>query len=200
MSGGSSKGDSLAGGLLRGASPRRDVSRLFVAATGALTLVFFIWQIVWAILTPAFRAPDEPVHVNSVIRVVEGGGWPAPGEARVSSSVLQAVRESGMILADAQSFTALERTRVVGSREEYPEIPSFSATVVTPHSQRISLNGEGPSLSADSGSGEDNASGGDTVPDGGSASGGDNASGGEDASGGETEPTGMAEPLRSSIR
>ena len=180
----------MGGGLLRGASPRRDLSRRFVAATGTLTLVFFIWQVVWAILTPAFRAPDEPVHVNSVIRVVEGGGWPAPGEGRVSSSVLQAVRESGMISADSQSFTALDRTRVVGSREEYPEIPSFSETVVTPHSQRISLNGEGPSLSTDSGSGDDNASGVDTAPDGDDAFGGDDASSGGDGTdrnGGATE-------------
>lgn len=118
-------------------------SRGFVAATGALTLVFFIWQVLWAILTPAFRAPDEPLHVNSVIRVAEGGGWPAPGEARLSSSVLQAVRESGMISADSQGFAAMERTRVVGSREAYPEIPRFGETAVTPHSQRIALNGKG---------------------------------------------------------
>ena len=53
------------------------VSRRFVAATCVLTVAFFVWQVVWAVLTPAFRAPDEPLHVNSVVRVAQGQGWPA---------------------------------------------------------------------------------------------------------------------------
>ncbi len=126
---------SLWSGSLWGDSPRK-----FVAATCILTLAFFVWQVVWTVLTPAFRAPDEPLHVNSVVRVAQGQGWPDPGEARVSSSVVQAVRESGLISADSESFGALERTRVVGSRESYPRIPLFGDTPVTPHPERITMS------------------------------------------------------------
>ncbi len=117
-----------------------DMSRKFVAATCVLTLAFFVWQVVWAILTPAFRAPDEPLHVNSVVRVAQGQGWPDPGEARVSSSVVQAVQESGLISADSENFNSKERTRVVGSREIYPRIPRFGDNPVTPHAERIAMS------------------------------------------------------------
>ncbi len=47
----------------------------------------------WALLTPPFQAPDEPQHLNSVIRVAHGGGWPAPGEATMSPAVREARQE-----------------------------------------------------------------------------------------------------------
>ena len=135
-----SRGGSLWSGSLWSGSLWGDSPRKFVAATCILTLAFFVWQVVWTVLTPAFRAPDEPLHVNSVVRVAQGQGWPDPGEARVSSSVVQAVRESGLISADSESFGALERTRVVGSRESYPRIPLFGDTPVTPHPERITMS------------------------------------------------------------
>lgn len=59
-----------------------------------LTMLVAAWTLVWAILTPAFRSPDEQNHVNSVLRVAHGGGWPPPGEARFSPVIEQAVEEA----------------------------------------------------------------------------------------------------------
>jgi hypothetical protein len=47
----------------------------------------------WALLTPPFQAPDEPQHLNSVVRLAHGGGWPAPGEATMSLAVREARQE-----------------------------------------------------------------------------------------------------------
>ncbi|WP_223405879.1 DUF2142 domain-containing protein [Occultella gossypii] len=50
----------------------------------------------WAVLTPGFRAPDEPQHFNSVMRVATGGGWPAPGTAWMSDATHIATHEAGL--------------------------------------------------------------------------------------------------------
>ena len=57
------------------------------AALAAITLLVVAVAGCWAVLTPAFRAPDEPQHVNSVLRLAFGGGWPAPGEALMSPAM-----------------------------------------------------------------------------------------------------------------
>ncbi len=54
-------------------------------------------------MTPAFRAPDESQHVNSVLRLAEGGGWPAPGDARMLPEVLRARTVSGFTNKDTQT-------------------------------------------------------------------------------------------------
>lgn len=48
----------------------------------------------WAVVTPAFRSPDEQNHVNSVLRIAYGGGWPAPGDARFAPVIERAVEEA----------------------------------------------------------------------------------------------------------
>lgn len=57
-----------------------------VALAGQLAL--------WLILTPPFRAPDEPLHLNSAIRMEFGKGWPAPGDARLSDVIETALGEA----------------------------------------------------------------------------------------------------------
>lgn len=47
----------------------------------------------WALLTPPFQAPDEPQHLNSVVRLAHGGGWPPPREAAMSLSIREAREE-----------------------------------------------------------------------------------------------------------
>jgi 4-amino-4-deoxy-L-arabinose transferase-like glycosyltransferase len=59
-----------------------------------LTLLIVAWTAVWAVVTPAFRSPDEQNHVNSVLRLAYGGGWPAPGEARFAPVIERAVDEA----------------------------------------------------------------------------------------------------------
>lgn len=60
----------------RGPSDRsfsRGVTLLTLALFGVLTL--------WATLTPPFSTIDEGRHLNSVLRLVQDGGWPAPRTA-----------------------------------------------------------------------------------------------------------------------
>jgi len=52
--------------------------RALALVTALVTLVGGLW----AVLTPAFRAPDEPQHVNSVLRLAYGGGWPVASTSR----------------------------------------------------------------------------------------------------------------------
>nr|WP_246256506.1 DUF2142 domain-containing protein [Isoptericola halotolerans] len=59
-----------------------------------MTLAVALWAVAWAALTPGFRSPDEQNHLNSVIRVAYGGGWPAPGDAYFAPVTDQAVTEA----------------------------------------------------------------------------------------------------------
>lgn len=70
----------------------RTFRRLVIIATVAWAAI----MIAWLLITPAFRAPDEHVHFNSVIRLEYGGGWPAPGDAYVGPGVVTAMSESGL--------------------------------------------------------------------------------------------------------
>ena len=54
------------------------------------TVLFVGLMVLWTIVTAGFRNPDEPQHVNSVLRIAEGGGWPAPADAYMSPEVLRA--------------------------------------------------------------------------------------------------------------
>lgn len=63
----------------------------------ALTLVCLLVALVatlWATVTPGFRAPDETQHVNSVVRLAHGGGWPAPGDAYLGPAIVQAQEQA----------------------------------------------------------------------------------------------------------
>ncbi len=70
----------------------RTFRRLVVIATVAWAAI----MIAWLLITPAFRAPDEHVHFNSVIRLEHGGGWPVPGDAKVGPGVVTAMSEAGL--------------------------------------------------------------------------------------------------------
>lgn len=65
-------------------------------ALAAITLLVVAVAGCWAVLTPAFRAPDEPQHVNSVLRLAHGGGWPAPGEALMGPATILARQEAAL--------------------------------------------------------------------------------------------------------
>jgi 4-amino-4-deoxy-L-arabinose transferase-like glycosyltransferase len=59
----------------------------------SLTAAFGLLLVVWALVTPLFGAPDEAPHLNSVVRVAEGGGWPAAATTPYYDAVL-VMRES----------------------------------------------------------------------------------------------------------
>lgn len=68
--------------------------RAYRRTLALLTLAVALWAVAWAVLTPGFRSPDEQNHLNSVVRVAYGGGWPAPGDAHFAPVVEQAVAEA----------------------------------------------------------------------------------------------------------
>jgi 4-amino-4-deoxy-L-arabinose transferase-like glycosyltransferase len=92
------------------------------------TLVVLVGAL-WAVLTPAFRAPDEPQHVNSVLRLAYGGGWPAAGEALVGPAVDEA-REQAALATD-----------VPGRHLDRDDMPPFVAVPPIPDSERSMVTG-----------------------------------------------------------
>ncbi|MBE1876388.1 DUF2142 domain-containing protein [Myceligenerans pegani] len=83
----------------------------------------------WAVLTPAFRAPDEVQHLNSTLRLAYGGGWPAPGEALVSPGV-DAARDEAALDTDVPG-RYLDRD----DKDQYvdvPPTPDDERTIVGP--------------------------------------------------------------------
>jgi 4-amino-4-deoxy-L-arabinose transferase-like glycosyltransferase len=68
--------------------------RAYRRTLALLTIAVALWTTAWAVLTPGFRSPDEQNHLNSVVRVAYGGGWPAPGEAHFAPVTVQAVAEA----------------------------------------------------------------------------------------------------------
>lgn len=79
----------------RAGTARPPAGRRYRRAVAVLTLVVAAWTVVWAAVTPMFRSPDEQNHVNSVLRIAYGGGWPPPGDAYFSPAIAQAVDEAG---------------------------------------------------------------------------------------------------------
>jgi len=87
-----------------------------IAATGVF----------WAALTPPAQSVDEPVHVNSVIRLMQGGGWPAPQSAPVLEATAVATIEAGRPWMDRtwddqlelDTLPAAEDRSVVGGMDQ----------------------------------------------------------------------------------
>ncbi|QAY68889.1 DUF2142 domain-containing protein [Xylanimonas protaetiae] len=118
-------------------------------ALAALLVLVAAWGTVWALLTPAFRSPDEQTHLNSVLRLAYGGGWPAPGEAFVAPVIEAAEREAGWPgdlpgrrtprpgvpqFVDLQPSVRAERTRIDASNA-LPALPPGPGAVVDQMSQ-----------------------------------------------------------------
>lgn len=116
---------------------------LFIRLSALLTLIVLVVQAVWAISMPGFRGPDEPHHVNSILRLASGGGWPKPGDAMVDTAILDAGRESGTVVPSAETFAGIARTKLGNdSAEPNPDPPyptSFRNVAVTPHENRSAV-------------------------------------------------------------
>ncbi|ACZ31571.1 hypothetical protein Xcel_2556 [Xylanimonas cellulosilytica DSM 15894] len=104
--------------------PRPATRRLDVA----LTLLVLAVGATWALLTPPLRAPDEPQHLNSVVRLAYGGGWPEPGDAVLAPALLQA-RDDVALATD-----------VPGRWHDRDEVPAFADAVVVPGAERARVD------------------------------------------------------------
>lgn len=72
------------------------------------TLAFAGALAAWTVLTPGFRAPDEPQHTSTVLRLVFEGSYPRPGTATMEPAVLEAEKALG--LPDPYQLNRLDDT------------------------------------------------------------------------------------------
>lgn len=126
---------------------------VFVRLAALLTLLVLLAQTAWALSMPGFRGPDEPHHVNSILRLAEGGGWPTPGEPMLDQSFVDAGKEAGMLVSGAESFVGLARTRLDNDRltpqTQAPFRTYFRNIDVVPHDERSVLSFGQPSIEVD---------------------------------------------------
>ncbi|SDQ72900.1 Predicted membrane protein [Curtobacterium sp. UNCCL20] len=90
-------------------APHPPVTRREGLLVAVLTAVFGLWLVLWALVVPAFQAPDEPAHFDAVVHVATGSGWPAPGTLHVSNAVLAAEQEQAQAQAhgDASAWSTM---------------------------------------------------------------------------------------------
>lgn len=67
------------------------ILRTIPAAIWVITLLFTALLAGWSVMMPQYHAPDEPNHVDAVMRLVEGKGWPHPGHAIVTQGGVGAI-------------------------------------------------------------------------------------------------------------
>ena len=70
-------------GPARGLEPKAAVPAFVWAITGLHTALLLCYTL----LFPAYLAPDEPQHVDMVVALLSGEGWPDPGERILSEGV-----------------------------------------------------------------------------------------------------------------
>ena len=89
-----------------------------------LTLLVVGVAATWALLTPPLRAPDEPAHLDSVLRLAYGGGWPRPGDAVIAP-----------VVAHARADVALD-SDLPGAWLVHPGRLAFADAPIVPAAQR----------------------------------------------------------------
>lgn len=105
--------------------PHPVVGRREGVGVAVLTAVFGLWLVLWALVVPAFQAPDEPAHFDAAVHVATGSGWPAPGALHVSNAVVAAQQEQATGATDPSAGSATWST----TGELLAAHPGDSATV-----------------------------------------------------------------------
>lgn len=128
-----------------GLSSHRDTMtrKQFIWASAVMTVALMLLQFAWAFSAPAFRGPDEPIHVNSVFRLATTGTWPEPGDAMVDPTVMQASKEAGFILPFATDFSYDNRYQLHYSRRS-GNMPEVGDAHLPPHDERVKISTIGP--------------------------------------------------------
>lgn len=67
-------------------------------AVWLITALFISVMLVWTVLTPGYRAPDELTHIDNVLRVERDGSYPAPGDARMLPESIGAAEQAGLTM------------------------------------------------------------------------------------------------------
>lgn len=70
-------------------------NKSYSTANILLSFIIFTFGLIYALIMPPFSGPDELFHYNSVVRVIDGGGWPLPYKAKILENTKTAVIESG---------------------------------------------------------------------------------------------------------
>ncbi|MFC8599331.1 DUF2142 domain-containing protein [Isoptericola sp. NPDC057191] len=109
-------------------SALRPAPRGYRRTVALITLAVAGWATLWAVVTPPFQAPDEQNHLNSVLRIAYGGGWPAPGDAYLAPGVVDAVHEAGY------------PSDPPGRWVHRPDVPQFVDLVPVPRDERTRLD------------------------------------------------------------
>jgi len=65
-------------------------------AVWAITALFASLLLAYAVLLPVYRAPDEVDHVDAVLDVEHGEGWPEPGKDLLDPPVIASLKLSGL--------------------------------------------------------------------------------------------------------
>ncbi|MBS5748515.1 MULTISPECIES: DUF2142 domain-containing protein [Actinotignum] len=117
-------------------------SRRFYTCAGLLTVLFLIWQMLWALASPPLRTPDEPHHLNSVIRLEQTGQWPDPGTSWLYRDIFEASRASGLLVEGAPSYSLHYRTRLGRDAWIGADTDSYRSQKLLPHEQRRSARAE----------------------------------------------------------
>jgi 4-amino-4-deoxy-L-arabinose transferase-like glycosyltransferase len=94
--------------LLGASQPPLRVSRGEAITIAAVTVAFALALVLWALLTPAFGAPDEINHFDAVVQLALGHGWPDPARLHFLNATLALKTEAASVAAaDRPSFAAL---------------------------------------------------------------------------------------------
>ena len=98
----------------------RDRSRRIPLTVWAVTALHVGLLLVFSVLYPPFTAFDEPQHVDAVLSIRHGDGWPAPQERQLSEGIV-AVATPVLRAATALPFT----DDPVPPRDERPSVASL---------------------------------------------------------------------------
>lgn len=104
---------------------------------GLATVMFYGVMMIWACVTPDFRAPDEPQQVSTTLRLAYVHSYPAPGDARIYLPVKASYPDvgfGGIGLNTIIGLAPLHRpTSTQLTSQTMRELGAAAPTAVTPY-------------------------------------------------------------------
>jgi len=86
-------------------APHPAISRREGIAIAVTTVTFGLWLVLWALVVPAFQAPDETAHFDAAVHVATGDPWAAPGTLHIANAVQAALQEQAA--GDASTWSTM---------------------------------------------------------------------------------------------